>query len=87
MAGKDSVPSRKVSSEMISKMVEMRKQGWSYKYIGRKVGVSGDTVRLYAPFGETTRIDRDQMKEFTEEMTAVGWEIVARLKREGRWKE
>jgi hypothetical protein len=87
MEKKSSRPLRKVTPEMVETMVALRKEGWSYKYIGRKVGVSDDTARLHAPFGETTKIERDQMKEFTEEMTAVGWEIVARLKREGRWKE
>lgn len=87
MAGTSKRPPRKVTPEMVEKMITMRKQGWSYKHIGNTLGVTGDTVRNHAPFGETTKIERDPMKAFTEEMTAVGWQIVEKLKREGRWKE
>lgn len=88
MAGTDkNTRVSKVTDSLIADMVRMRKDGWSYKHIGRQLNVGADTVRKYAPFGETTRMNRDTMQEFTEEMTAVGWEIVARLKREGRWKE
>lgn len=74
-----------VTPETIREIQRLRREGWSYKHIGRKLHVTDDMARKHAPFGETTKMDREPMKEFTDEMIEIGWQIVAKLKREGRW--
>ena len=76
-----------LSEYEVEQIRRLRSEGWSYKHIGRRLQMAPETAKKYAPFGETTKREVDRMQEFTEEMTAVGWKIVEKLKREGRWVE
>ena len=76
-----------LSQDDVEEIRRLRSEGWSYKHIGRRLKMAPETAKKYAPFGETTKREVDRMTEFTKEMTEIGWQIVEKLKREGRWVE
>jgi hypothetical protein len=79
------VTSKRLPSQVVRQIRNLRAQGWSYARISEHVGVSTTTCQAYAPGGQTKRLPRNSDEDaFTQEMLEVGREIVARLEREGR---
>lgn len=74
-----------VTNQMIQDMRALRAKGWSYARIAEYFRVSSDTVRKHAPGGRTVRQGRNAGDDdFTQEMLAIGEQIVARLRAEGK---
>lgn len=75
----------KVTERMIREMRSLRANGWSHDRIAEYLGVSRDTALRYAPGGHTVRRSRiDDGDAFTQEMLALGEQIMAKLRAEGK---
>jgi transcriptional regulator with XRE-family HTH domain len=44
---KESLPQKKVTFDMLRRMRELRREGLTYREIGRRLGVSTATISLY----------------------------------------
>jgi len=70
---------------MVQEICALRDKGWSHARIGEYMHISSDTARKYAPGGETVRQERNTGDDsVTQEMFAIGEQIIARLRAEGK---